>query len=236
MNKSADAEISSFLQCIKEKVCERGGKPEDVARFFKASGHRYYEEATNLIASHVVWLTPKTKPKGKSFEVEVSYNPHRIPEKIDAKYSTTIYSRKIKCFFGEETEANCTRVEHIRFLYDRKNSDHPKDIREAAERKGLKSGNLLHAFAIKERAENDPDFKKLILLFLPIYFLGARYRSERILRNQETYNQTVYIGLDLYDKDRFHGGRQEPRVEDPPIIWDHLSARDFVCGRYCAFY
>lgn len=236
MKTPIDAEISTFLQHIEEKVCERGGKPEDVARFFKAYGHRYYEEVTNLIASNVVWLTPKAKPKGKSFEVEVSYNPHRIPEKIDAKYGTTVYCRKIKCFFGEEVEANCTRAEHIRFLQDRKSSDHPKDIREAAERKGLKSGNLLHAFAIKERAEKDPDFKKSIIPFLPIYFLGARYHSERILHNQETYNQTVYIGLDLDDADRFHAGRQEPRVENPPIIWHHLSARDFVYGRYCAFY
>lgn len=236
MKTPTDAEISSFLQRIEEKVCERGGKPKDVARFFKAYGHRYYEEATNLIASNVVWLTPKVKPKGKSFEVEVSYNPHRLPEKIDAKWGTTIYCGKIKCFFGEEVEANCTRAEHIRFLQNRKSGDHPKDIREAAERKGLKSGNLLHAFAIKERAEKDPDFKKSIIPFLPIYFLGARYYSERILHNQETYNGTVYIGLNLNDADRFREGRQEPRVEDPIIIWDYRFARDGIYSGHCAFY
>lgn len=236
MNTPTDAEVSSFLQLIKEKVRERGGKPDDVAYFFGASEHRYYEEATNLIASHVLWLTPKTKPKGKSFEVEVSYNFHRLPEKIDAEHGATIYCRKPKYFFGDEMETNCTRIEHIRFLSDRKASDYPKDIRETAEKKGLKSGNLLHAFAIKERAEKDPDFKKSILPFLPIYFLGARYPSQRTLHNQETYNENVYIGLNLNYADRFHEGRQEPCVEDPPIIWDYRSARGCLYSGHCAFY
>lgn len=236
MNTPTEAEVSSFLQCIKEKVRKQGGKPDDLAYFFGASEHRYYDEATNCIASYVVWLTPKTKPKGESFEVEVDYNSHRFPENIYAKYQATIYCRKPKCFFGDETEANCTRIEHIRFLSDRNTTDYPKNIREEAEKKGLKSGNLLHAFAIKERAEKDPDFKKSILPFLPIYFLGARYPSQRILHDGEMCNESVYIGLNLNDGDRYRGGRQEPCVEDPPIIWDYRSARGCLYGGYCAFY
>jgi len=217
-------------------VRKQGGKPEDLSYFFGASEHRYYDEVTNLIASYIVWLAPKTKPEGESFEVEVNYNPHRLPDNIYAKHHVTIYCRKPKCFFGDETEANCTRIEHIRFLSDSNTSDHPKYIREAAEKKGLKSGNLLHAFAIKECAEKDPDFKKLILPFLPIYFLGARYISQRTLHDQEEFNENVYIGLDLNYADRFRGGRQEPYVEDPLVIWTHLSARGFLNGCHCAFY
>ena len=236
MSIPTEAEISSFLECIKKKVCEQGGKPEDVAHFFKACEHTYYEQVTDLIAKNAVWLTPKMKPKGKSFEVEVSYNPDSLPEKVDSGHGQTIFCKKPKYLSGDKTEVSCTRIEHMRFLPTMKTDRHSKDVRERAEKSGLKSGNILHAFAIKERAEKDPDFKKTILPFLPIYFLGARYHSQRIIDNKEIYRQTVYIGLDLNFSDRYHGGREEPRMENPPIVWRYQSARVSFCKCHCAFY
>jgi len=229
MKSTNDRDFSFFMDSIEEKVCALGGRSNDLNHFFGSNRDRFYEEVVNRIASRIIWLTTKEKQEAKSFEVEVDYNPNSVVQKIDDD-NYIIYCGKPK-YFDTEIGIRSTCVEHIQLRsIDTQQAQAPKNIRASVGGQGFRTCTILHAFSIKRRAEMDPIFKKKILPFLPIYFIGAVYPCERLTTffGGKVRKHNVYVSL--------CSNTSNTLVEEPSIIWCFPKTQGYLHTGHVALY
>ncbi len=231
MKTTINDQISIFIKRITEKVCEMGGREDDLAHFFGAQEHRYYEEAVSTIASNITWLTPRLKPVGESFEVEVNYHPNQIPEEITPYPGVKVFCRKGKYFDGE-MDGGIVRKENIIFQ-PLSRDEYPKRIRAVAKTQGLKACTILHALAIKKLAEMDSSFMTRILPFMPIHFIGAVYPGMcSYMTRPGGYKLNSYLHLEVGAEVR----QQNRPLNNVPIILGHNKAAGHLYSGSIAFY
>lgn len=208
-----------------------GGNEGHLTHFFGSTEHRYYEEAVSTIASNIIWLTPRPKPVGESFEVEVNYHPNQIPEEITPYPGVKVFCRKGK-YFDVEMDGGIVRKESITFQ-PLSRDEYPKRIRAVAKTQGLKTCTILHALAIKKLAEMDSSFMTRILPFMPINFIGAVYPGVcSYMTRPGGYKLNSYLRLEVGGEVR----QQHRPLNNVPIILGHNKAAGHLYSGSIAFY